>query len=132
MIKNKPCVVHENEREFESWSHKGYGTARWKTFLSADRTSTSGLVLGVAEIEPGDSGAFRNHYHDFAEAYYILSGEGIVKIAGQDFVVRPGTTTFMPKGAEHVVVNTGSETLRFLYVFPADSFAQINYRLCDA
>lgn len=128
MLKIKPCVVHEYEREFESWSHKGYGTARWKTFLSADRTSTNGLVLGVAEI---DSGAFRNHSHDFAEAYYILSGEGLVKIAGEDFVVRSGTTIFIPQGAEHAVTNTGSETLRLLYVFPADSFAQINYSRHD-
>lgn len=129
MLMNKPCVVYEDERDYESWSHKGYGAARWKTFISADRTSTSGLVIGVAEIEPGDSGVFTNHYHDLAEAYYFLSGEGIVKIADQDFSVRPGTTTFIPKGAEHAVFNTGSEILKFLYVFPTDSFKQINYKL---
>ena len=132
MLENKPCVVHEEDREFESWKHEGYGAARWKTILSADRTSTSELVLGVAEIEPGDSGVFRNHYHDFAEAYYVLSGEGLVKIAGQEFVVKPGTTTYMPKGTEHAVVNTGTAALMLLYVFPADSFEQINYKLCKA
>jgi len=132
MFKNKPYVVHEDEREFESWSHKGYGAARWKTLLSADRTPTSGLVLGLAEIESGESGVFRSHHHDFAEAYYILSGEGVVKIADQDFVVKTGTTTFMPEGAEHAIVNTGPETLRLLYMFPADSFKQINYRFREA
>jgi len=94
MKPRESLVVHEEECKFESSNHKVTGPVRWMTLLSGDRTSSSEIVLGVAEIEPGESGEFRQHSHDHAEAYYILSGYGVFTISNNDYSVRPGTTIF--------------------------------------
>jgi mannose-6-phosphate isomerase-like protein (cupin superfamily) len=128
MLPAEPLVVHEGESEFESGRQEITGPVRWVTLLSADRTPSSDIVLGLAEIEPGESGEFRQHSHKHAEAYYILSGSGVVTISNKDYSIRAGTTVFFPRGAVHRTVNTGLKPLRFLYVFPADSFDQIDYK----
>jgi mannose-6-phosphate isomerase-like protein (cupin superfamily) len=120
-------MVHEAECEFEGGDEPAPGRVRWRTLLSSDRTPTDALTLGVAEIDPGGARDFRPHRHAQPEAYYILSGEGVVSLAGTDHPVRPGTTVFIPGNVAHGARNTGSERLRLLYVFPADSFGEIRY-----
>lgn len=87
--------------------------------------------MGVAEMEPGATTDLRVHRHAQAEAYYILSGQGVVTIDGHEHAVRAGSAVFVPGNAEHGVVNTGSDIMRLLYVFPADSFADIEYQFED-
>lgn len=127
MSQSKPVIVHEQDCALEGWADRQAGRVRWRTLLSADRTASDSLTLGVAELEPGEAVDFRPHRHAQAEAYYILSGEGTVVIDGAEHPVRPGTAVFIPGNAAHGALNTGSALLRLLYVFPADSFAEIEY-----
>lgn len=119
--------VHENQCELETWDDPVRGTVRWRTLLSADRTPTTSMTVGVAEIEPGRPEAFYPHRHAESEVYYVLAGRGIVMIDGREHPVRPGTALFIPGDAEHGVRNTGTELLRLLYAFAVDSFDQIEY-----
>ena len=128
MTRSKPVVLHENDCALESWSDETHDRVRWRTLLSADRTPTSALTMGVAELPPGHAGPVVTHRHQQVEAYYVLAGEGIVSIAGVEHPVRAGSAVFLPGDAEHGAVNTGAETLRLLYVFAADSFDQVQYR----
>lgn len=123
----QPFVIHEQECEFERWDEPAAGRVRWRTLLSGDRTPTESLTLGVAELESGEAKDFRPHRHAQAEVYYILSGEGTVTIAGKEYPVREGSAVFVPGDAVHGARNTGRELLRLLYVFPADSFDEIEY-----
>lgn len=84
--------------------------------------------MGVAELPAGESKQIHTHRHAQVEVYYVLSGQGIVSIAGVEYPLRPGSAVFLPGDAEHGAVNTGTETLRLLYVFAADSFDQVEYR----
>ena len=120
-------VIHEDDCEFEGPVEGTFGPVRWRTLVSGDRSPTDSLTLGVAEIAPGEPGQSRRHRHAQAEVYYVLSGEGKVEIAGEASPARPGTTLFIPGGAEHRAFNTGSEPLRLLYVFPSDSFGDVEY-----
>jgi mannose-6-phosphate isomerase-like protein (cupin superfamily) len=97
MLPTEPLVVHEDESEFECGRQEITGPVSWVTLLSADRTPTSEIVLGVAEIEPGESGEFRQHSHKHAEVYYILSGSGDVIISNKNYSIRAGTTVFFPR-----------------------------------
>lgn len=46
------------------------------------------------------------HIHTYEdEIIYIVSGEFIVHIAGEDFIVKSGDTAFIPKGTLHTVTN---------------------------
>jgi mannose-6-phosphate isomerase-like protein (cupin superfamily) len=127
VLKSEPTVVHESDCPEERWSDGERVGVRWRTLLSGDRTPTSSLTVGVAEIPPGDA-PVRPHHHEPVEAYYILEGEGFVEVAGREHAVRAGSAVFIPGNAEHVVRNTGSVALRLLYVFPVDAFDQVEYR----
>lgn len=96
--------------------------------LSADRTPTEGLVVGVAELEPGATSAGARHRHDPTEVYYVLSGRGVVEIEDEEHVLTPGTAVYIPGDVPHVARNTGDEVLRLLYVFAADDFSKVEYR----
>lgn len=122
-----PYVVHESDCAVEDWSAAGRHGVSWRTLLSADRTPTHSLTIGVAEIEPGAPDDLHLHRHEPAEAYYFLSGTGVVSIDGVLHDVRTGSTVFVPPDAVHAVGNTGDDVLRLLYVFGVDSFDDVTY-----
>ena len=127
MPATQPFVVHETDCELERWGDSADSQLSWRTLISADRSPTDSLTLGVAEIQPDDARTLRLHRHEQAEVYYILSGEGIVTIDGIEHRVRAGSAVFVPGNALHGSLNSGSEPLRILYVFPAASFDQVHY-----
>jgi mannose-6-phosphate isomerase-like protein (cupin superfamily) len=128
----KPFLVQEESCEVEGWDDPVMGKVVWRTLLSGDRTPSSRLTVGVAEIGPGHPEAYFPHRHEPPEVYYILSGEGVVTIDGEDFPLRAGSTVFIPANAWHGTRNTGAETLRLLYAFPVDSFSDVAYVFPDA
>ncbi len=113
--------------DVEEWSDSIRGSVQWWTLFSADRTPTSGLTVGVAEIPVGAPAPLRGHWHSLAEVYYILSGSGYVWIAGDKTSVVGGDAVFIPGDVEHFAVNTGTDPLRLLYFFPTDSFTDVKY-----
>jgi len=127
MARSPGFVIHEADCELEGSDEAALASVRWRTLLSGDRTPTGSITLGIAELEPGGPALSLPHTHSQAEVYYVLSGRGTVFISGIEHPVRPGTAVFIPGGAEHGAVNTGDELLRLLYVFPSDSFADIEY-----
>jgi mannose-6-phosphate isomerase-like protein (cupin superfamily) len=120
-------VVQESACPLEGWDDEVRGKLVWRTLLSGDRTPTSQLTLGVTEVGPGQPSPFSPHRHAPAEIYYVLSGEGSVHLDGVEHPLRAGTSVFIPGNTWHGARNTGSEPLRLLYVFAADSFADVQY-----
>ncbi len=120
-------VSHEDDCPTEGWDDATRGRITWRTLLSGDRTPTDQLTLGVTEIGPGQPSPFHPHRHAQAEIYYVLSGEGIVSIDGLEHPLRAGSSVFIPGDVWHGARNTGRDTLRLLYVFAADSFADVRY-----
>ena len=82
--------------------------------LLADRNSS--IVkqsLAEARLAPGLSTT--PHYHPITEEiYYILTGEGLMRIADESRRVGPGDAIAIPPGMTHQITNTGREELRFL------------------
>ena len=126
----RPVVVHENECAVEGG--KGPGRVRWRTLLSADRTPSDQLTVGVAELDPGQESDPLLHRHAQPEVYYILEGEGFVRVGDEEHPIRAGTTVFIPGGALHRARNTGTTPMRLLYVFPTASFRDVEYEFPDA
>jgi quercetin dioxygenase-like cupin family protein len=122
-----PFVLDPAEVPEEAWLDPAKGLVTWRTLLSADRTSSEGLTLGIAEVtEPAD-GVTRVHRHLQAESYHVLAGHGVIQIDGAEHPLAPGTTAFIPGGVWHGARAVGRDPLRLLYVFAADSFADIVY-----
>lgn len=112
----------------ESWHDNETGHVDWWTLFSADRTATSALTVGIAEIPVGAPRPARGHTHEQAEVYFFLSGTGEVEVEGESTQVAAGDAVFIPGNIEHMSVNTGTEPLRLLYFFAADSFEEIIYK----
>lgn len=111
----------------ESFDNPACGEVTWHTLISAPNTETSDLSVGIA-ICPPNIGQLCAHRHDQAEVYHILEGEGEITIDGFSTDVIAGSTIFIPRNAEHKIVNRGNERLRWFYVFAEDSFENVIYR----
>ena len=123
-----PVVVQESAREWETWPDEEVakkGLVYWKTLVSGDLTHSEALTMGLAKIPPNE--ALREHRHLEEEIYLVLEGTGSVTIGGKTLPVGPGTSVFIPGNAAHSCENTGASDLRFAYVFPANSFAEVEY-----
>jgi quercetin dioxygenase-like cupin family protein len=127
-VASEPVFIESGDIDWETWPAElvaERGHVVWRTLLSADRTPSDSLTLGVAAMQPGD--ALGEHRHEQPELYFVVSGEGQVAVDGVERRVRPGTAIFLPGNTRHGIANTGSAELRFIYVFAADSFADVDY-----
>jgi mannose-6-phosphate isomerase-like protein (cupin superfamily) len=69
-----------------------------------------------------------DHFHPYDEVIYVLEGEGVLEIGGEQAPVRPGTCIHLPRTLVHCLANTGDVELRLLGVFtPAGSPAEAYY-----
>ncbi|MCP4351444.1 MAG: cupin domain-containing protein [Desulfobacterales bacterium] len=125
---DRKLFTQEEDQEWETWEDenlKNLSPVIWKTLISKDKTCSYGIVAGVFEVAPGK--ALLRHYHAEEEAYYILTGKGVLEIDDETYTVTSGTAFFIPGNAKHSLSNTGKCKLKVLYMFPADSFGEIDY-----
>ena len=85
------------------------GGAYFDTFL--DRAS---LAAGILVLRPGELDTQGPHGED--EVYYVISGDGFLRVRGRDYEARAGKAFFVPAGAEHRFHGNRRE-LRALYFF---------------
>jgi len=102
-----------------------YPGVRWKLLIDADFMGSSGLSLGFAEIAPG--GDLTLHYHSPSEIYVITSGKGILNKSGELEEIKKGDVVYIEGNAKHALKNFGTETLEFYWVFPTDTFSEVEY-----
>jgi quercetin dioxygenase-like cupin family protein len=116
----------EKDRPREAFDDPARGEATWFTLFSGDITPTERLTAGVMHLEPGEE--LKPHRHAQAEIYYVAGGAGVVTIDGVETAVETGVAVFIPSDAEHSVRAEGEHTLKVLYVFPTNRFADVVYR----
>lgn len=69
----------------------------------------------LAEASVAISASTALHYHPLTEEiYYILEGQGNMRIDDETRPVRPGDAIAIPPGALHQITNTSTVALRFL------------------
>ena len=110
----------------QEWSTTDkYPGVRWKFLIDADFTKSSGLSLGFAEIAPG--GDLILHYHSPAELYVITEGTGTLNKSGEFEEIKRGDVVYIAENAKHALKNNGNETLKFYWIFPTDTFSEVEY-----
>ena len=111
------------------------GTVGWNNIFNAPDTPTNALNLGIAKSPPrtAEQESFLAlHRHEQAEFYFILKGECIVHIAGNEYPAKPGHCLFIPGNAEHGFWNTSTtEQVVFLWGFAADGLHQVIYNFSE-
>ena len=74
---------------------------------------TNKIWLGLTIIDP--SSQSNPHRHEEAEeVFYVISGEGRIRVGESVFDVFPGSCVFAPPNQEHQLINTGSEILKIV------------------
>ena len=110
----------------QEWSSTDkYPGVRWKFLIDADFTESSGLSLGMAEIAPG--GDLILHYHSPAEIYVVTDGRGILNKSGKLEEIKKGDVVYISENAKHALKNDGKETLKFYWIFPTNTFSEVEY-----
>lgn len=98
---------------------------RWKTLVSGDRTPTCKLIMGILEVPPGAK--MNTHRHEAPEVYFVYDGVGEVFVDGVIHEVVAGSILFLNGNSVHGVRNSTDTILKLMWMFPGDSFADIEY-----
>jgi mannose-6-phosphate isomerase-like protein (cupin superfamily) len=70
--------------------------------------------LAHAVVKPGDT--TWAHRLRTSEVYYIIAGEGVMHINGEDAPVHPGSTVYIPPLAKQSITNSGKSDLIFICI----------------
>jgi quercetin dioxygenase-like cupin family protein len=111
--------------EYDTPARGETAAVRWRTLVSAGRTPTAGLSVGVFEVPPGAQLA--PHRHAPREVYYVTEGEAEVLLDGVWRPVRAGDVAYLPGGSVHGARNRGSSVCRIVWVFPVDDYDDVVY-----
>jgi len=82
----------------------------------------------VIRVAPGDKVRPAHSHPQGEEVIYIIHGSGRVLVAGEVAPVRTGSVVLFPRGAVHMLHNTGSDEMKVACFFaPATSLE--NYQM---
>jgi mannose-6-phosphate isomerase-like protein (cupin superfamily) len=70
---------------------------QWGYFI--DFISTKGIKAGIMRLHAGEIDTQGPHTVD--EVYYVIEGNGFIRLDGKDHEIRQGTSIFVPAKAEH-------------------------------
>ena len=85
------------------------GISYFDTFLNKES-----LAAGILILKPGEEDT--QLPHDSDEMYYILEGDGFLKIKNKDYVLKKGKAFFVPKDTKHYFFGN-KKKLSVLYFF---------------
>jgi mannose-6-phosphate isomerase-like protein (cupin superfamily) len=85
------------------------GNSYFTTFLDKDT-----LAAGVLVLKPGEEDTQLPHESD--EMYYVLDGDGFLKIKNKKYKLKKGKAFFVPKDTEHYFFGN-KKKLTVLYFF---------------
>ena len=70
--------------------------------------------LAHAKVEAGQK--TKPHKLKSSEVYYVITGQGLMRIGQESFEVGPDCTIYIPPNAVQYIENTGSTDLKFLCI----------------
>lgn len=65
---------------------------------------------------PSGAGCPLHSHRDSTEVYFVLEGELMTTVGGEEYQVKKGELIYIPPSAEHRVENRGTETCRFMAI----------------
>ncbi len=106
----RPVDIHNIDR-VEAFTTKDGSEIR--ELLAHRNSCIRNQTLAEARVAAGASTT--PHYHvETEEIYYILAGQGLMRVEDDTQAVGPGDAIAIPPGALHEITNTGDEVLKFL------------------
>jgi quercetin dioxygenase-like cupin family protein len=109
-----PAVAYFNPQAGTDGCTLEAGANREFRYLVNQDVGCLDVTQSVGLIPPGRA---PTHSHSYDEIVYIIDGEGILHLGGQERVIGPGSAMHLPPLAEHCLENTGKGSMRVLGVF---------------
>ncbi len=103
--------THSSQKDISSYITKDGSEIR--ELMHPNVHGNSKQSLAEATILPGSSTRLHKHQSS-EELYYILSGDGKMRIEDRQFTIAAGDTICIQPGAQHMVTNTGNQPLVIL------------------
>lgn len=110
-------IGHEKDQPPIEMDHPEAESAALKALISP-REGWGGYVMRVVEL--GAGGYSPRHEHAWPHINYVLQGQGILHIDGQDTPVEAGSYAYVPAGCKHQYRNTGPGQFRFICIVPEE------------
>lgn len=86
--------------------------------ITTDRAQVATMTLA-----PGDSEGGPSSRHQGADPWmYVVSGEGVAVIGGEEHALRPGVVVLIERGEAHEIRNTGNTPLQTLNVYDPPAY----------
>ena len=70
------------------------------------------FTMSLLELAPG--GSTPDHSHEREEGIFVKTGTGLVRHAGEETAIGPGSVLYIGPNEEHQFVNTGEDVLELL------------------
>jgi quercetin dioxygenase-like cupin family protein len=87
-----------------------------RMLVTGERASGATASLGYSVFRPGtELGSVAHETEEFA---YVASGQGALRLDGEDVRFRPGDALHIPAGVWHAVMNDGDEDVVMVFGFP--------------
>ncbi|WP_425447522.1 cupin domain-containing protein [Dethiothermospora halolimnae] len=86
--------------------------------LISPKEGWEGHVMRVFEL--GEGGHTPRHTHPWPHINYIIKGEGVLHLEGEDKEIKAGSFAYVPAGKLHQFMNKGKETLEFICIVPEE------------
>jgi mannose-6-phosphate isomerase-like protein (cupin superfamily) len=99
LLMNQPKPISPALVRHESDAPKERSTCGWRHLLISRQDRGQGVAAWAHAV---DIDGAREHYHKRStELYYVLEGEGTVRLDGVDHPVRKGSMVHIPPGVVH-------------------------------
>ena len=110
-----------------SEDHAARPNLQWCHLVDQTEHDSKGLSMGQLKVPVGHFLA--PHRHAQQEIYYILKGRAqLLCVEETEKNLNPGDTVYIPQNALHGLKNVGNAPFELLWIFPTDSWSEIDYR----
>ena len=93
----------------------GYEGSKIRNFFDPNSTNNE-IRFSIAHFTVEKGKRTLLHRLQVSEVYYILEGDGSLKINDESFIVKKDDSVFVPPRSEQYIENIGSEDLKFLCI----------------
>ena len=117
----RPVVMHPDDISF----FKGVCGSVWR-LITPETAPVKALSTALVHIDV--KGQSTPHHHKvIEEIYYILDGEGLLRVGDEEYRIKQGTIAYIPPEVIHTLINVGKRGLKLLVIDhppydPADTY----------
>ena len=102
---------HVREQDIEAIRAPAPNPRTLKHLAAPWTIGSQNIWLGLSEVDPGSSSNAHSHERN-EEVFYVVSGEGFVRVDDERQAVSAGSVIVIPPGSTHQLENSGDEVLK--------------------